>query len=550
MYVPRFVSYGRVKAIQVIAILGTFTMVLILFRLHTTPPKHHSIYDYTEGKTSPWRDWDNDTEARRPQEVKFLSHLISAHGLTREVPWYSRRIQTSFTAKSRMSMTQVPAKFLASDFTRARIDDQQLELRSERSTRMAINKAAKDERVNATSLLFGISTTYARLTYASNSLVKDWERWLTDGNGKSNGATLVLTLHNADEHEVRRVTTSLKAQGIDAAVLPSVVDGDATARYAELLRILKDRNSELSAKGKAKKYIGLVDDDVFFPAMSSLMRKLSKFSPDKEYYIGAPSESSDWTVEMDKTQLTYGGGAVFLTSPMVTKLTSLPCMDEKQRREEPRRSSQWDLFLYECITTHSDLNLQVLPSYYNPEDEDVYGDHQISIDGYGSGIQPLTLHHYKNSHRFDAGKGHLVTSVCGEDCFFQRFLFRDGWILVNGYTLSHYPDGVDALPVRGHPAQAETEGEPKSVVGHRLVVDRPDRPSDMKVIAWRGPKRTWRLLDAKITESGEVWQAYVKRKGGSPFDDFDDRLPGDVVHSEEDHSDVDSVIVLIWEPPR
>ncbi len=71
----------------------------------------------------------------------------------------------------------------------------------------------------------------------------------------------------------------------------------------------------------------------------------------------------------------------------------------------------------------------------------------------------------------------------------------------------------------------------------------------MELIAWRGPKRTWRLLDSTANAKGEVWQAYVKRRGATrSYGDVDDFVPGDTVHADDGPASEDSVIVLIWQP--
>ena len=566
----RVVSYGRARAIRIFAAVLACTVLLLTVRHYPSKPPPPSIYDYTDGRTSLQTDRANITysDDGRPEENHFLSHLVNTHGLSNKVTWYSRRVQSSYSSSARLSVTDVSSAFLRNGFSPARADDKNLVPPVKKSLKLPFTLSAKSNEVDASALLFGISTSYSRLTYANNSLIKDWERWLTDGKGSSNGASLVLTLHNSNKDEVAHISRALEVLGIDAVVRQSAADGDAASRYVELLHLLRSqKEATAEGGGNAKSYFALADDDVFFPSLSKLLRKLSRFPPAEEHYIGAPSERSDWVVENNQT-LTGGGGAVFLTLPMAEKLAALPCLQQRSGKKGEtswRRSGQWDFALYDCATTFTSpqsspaVRLRVLPSYYDPsseDDQDPSGDGTASsYEGYGGGIQPLTLHHYKNWHRFEAGRGHTVASVCGEDCFLQRFLFADGWVLVNGYAISQYPDGVDALPAARRKAklvvqdssdEAETHGP---AVSDSIVIDKPDLPGDPKVIAWRGRKRTWRLLDARVLENGEVWQAYIKKKeGGNWPGDVQDRLPDDPVHSEEEKSDLDSVILLIWEP--
>lgn len=558
-------SYGRVKVVRLAAVALLLTAaLLVLLHNRRQASRQPSIYDYTEGRTSPWRDWKNKHNATRSAEVNFLDHLIKKHALTSEVTWSARVVQAKYGAgaagQGRPSVTDVAGKLVPKPWANARIQDDRLRLQVDRTAlTLPVAAGARPNETDASALLFGISTTYSRLAYLDFSLLKDWERWLTDGAGKSNGASLLLTLQRSSAAEAARTEKTLRSMGFDATVLLS--DGTGESAYVDLVHELKRHST--SEGGKGKRYVALVDDDIFFPNMGRLVQKLSKFDPGKEYYIGAPSERSDWVIESNKT-FTYGGGAVFLTRPMLEQLTHLSCMSNKPAAAAPESrlaGEQWDLLLYECITAHTSADLHVLPSFYNPEEEQLYSDHDRRIlvaEGYASGAQALTLHHYRNLHRFEAGKGHMVASACGEACFLQRFRFRDNWILVNGYTLSHYPDGVDTLRLKKEPKkqkQLEDEDGQQVVFGRRIVVDgdsdaRSSSSGDgVKVIAWAGRKRTWRLLDARVGEGGEIWQAYVKRRGGgNSFGEIDERPQGDAVHAEEETTDRDSVVVLIWQP--
>ncbi|KAI0838941.1 glycosyltransferase family 31 protein [Hypoxylon sp. FL0890] len=555
--------YGRVRTLQILASFLIFCILLSTLRLYRRQPPPPSIYDYTDGKTRGARQ--NETGITPPvsDETSYLRYLVREYRLTNEVPYFARRIRPQFDSKTRKSMTEISdSKFMSRDFQRVRVDDEQLDLHAEKTIPISVTKSATPDQVDASALLFGVSTSYDRLTYGNSSLIRDWARWLTNGNGASNGASLVLTLHRATTREINHISSTLHEKGIDAVVLPTDDTQGSTARYLDLIQLLNSRKGELQGEGREKKFLGLVDDDIFFPSMGKLLSRLSKYDVRKKLYLGLPSERSDWIVENNVT-LTYGGGAVFFTPPMITAISQLPCLNSTTQPLSPSssesRTGQWDEALYTCITSHpgssshSDTKLHIIPSLYTPSDD------LFSLrTGYESGVQPLTLHHYKHRHRFDPGKAHLVSSLCGESCFLQRFFFReDGWVLVNGHSVAEYPDGVDVLSVTGSTLResgGRNKNKNKVRVDEHLIFDKEDSPErrmeDRKVISWAGTKRTWRLLDARIGANGEVWQAYVKRKG-SPvtYGDEDDRLPeDDTVHTQDGPSDVDSVIVLIWEP--
>ena len=548
MFLPR-VPYGQVKALVLVVTFLAMTLVSLMYRMYKQP----APYEFTEGRTSPWHEWNKTAPRIQSEEVQYLKYLVQTYGLTKDVRWHSRRMRSTYSASKRLSMTDTTLRFMpAGDSIRINVDDENLDLSSEQPVNLVLHRSARPDELDASAFLFGISSTYSRLIYANHSLIRDWQRWLTDGKGTSNGAQVLLALHDASKTEIDKITRILQSAGIDAAVTSSKPSLDTASRYMDLLQsLMQNQDKGEKRSSMQRKFLSLIDDDTFFPSMDKLLRELAKFKNDEPYYIGVPSERSDWFVERNES-MTYGGGAVFVTQAMAEMAAS--CFRKDKRDNEFGSGSAWDAVLYDCISKNTEENLHILPSFYSPEDDQRYGQETISNEGYGGGIQPLTLHHARNWHRFEAGKGHLVTSVCGEDCFLQRFQFKDDWILVNGYSITNFPDGMDAIPLKkGSKLLTQDSRDAKPIKIHEsIVLDSTERlaeTADMKMIVWTGRKRVWRLADSKLLDNGEVWQAYIKRKDGGNWDDYvDRRLSGDRIHSDEERTDRDSVIVLIWEP--
>lgn len=552
MFRPVYFS-GRVRWLHFFVTFIIICILLSAVRYHRPPPRPPSIYDYTDGKTV--GTWLNETlnEVLVTDEASYLKDLASEYGLSENIPFYARRIRPSHKSDMRNSMTDTGLKFMARDFEQVQLEEERLHLHAEKAVHLTVKRSTTPDQLDASSLIFGISSSYGRLTYADDALIRDWARWLTDGKGRTNGASIVLTLHRATNAEVSYLSTKLRGLGIDAVVLAANESSDVTARYVELLHMLSRRNDEFSRDGETKRFLALVDDDVFFPSLGKLLDRLARFDESDKVYLGMPSERADWTVENNIT-LTYGGGAVFFNIRMANDLIQLPCLHEDNSDVEgelkPRGDAYWDEHVYKCVSQNTDEDMHVLPSFYVPED-----DYHGLRTGFEGGLQPLTLHHYKHRHRFEPWKSHMVASVCGEDCFLQRFSFRDSWILVNGHTISHYPDGVEVVSMPRTSRlvmQQDRDKEREVQTAARLVIEPiegADRNKQRKVVSWTGVKRTWRLLDARMGEKGEVWQAYAKRRG-SPmsYGDEDDWLPDDTVHAQDGPSDEDSVIMLIWEP--
>ncbi|KAK7927013.1 hypothetical protein PG985_004011 [Apiospora marii] len=652
---PRSRGRSRVRFHQIAGAALVFFVMLSLLRMarrsRSARSPQRSIYDYTEGQTAP-RGGGGRGDHRRGDIVperemaEYLRDLVSRHGLTQNITFHARRIRPEFKPRQkRESMTVIRKKFgPLHGFTSLQVapaadgeDDDRHELKRasqqhQQSLPPTTAAAAYIEpavltlplpgppelpdQVDATALLFGIATTYSRLVASNASLLHDWSRWLTDGRGRSNGAGLLLVLHRASASETGHVGAKLRELGIDATVRSSSSaaagvggsspDGDGTWSYLELVgrlalharNIFKEETGDTKKRGgQDRKYLGLVDDDVFFPSMHRLLARLGALDPAESAYVGLPSEQADWTTteEGGNATMTYGGGAVFLTRPLAEAVSKMPCARQPQKVEQQTgvneappgpqtaaeeaaaETGQWDERLYRCITAHHSSRLRIMPSLYTSDEEGGDG-------GYDSGLRPLALHHYRQRHqRFVPSRAHLVASLAGEGSFLQRFLFRgDGWVLVNGHSIAEYPDGVDLVPLSRvsnpkKPLSVLVTQQPHEILyndkenvrdnsngrgatnirpASRIAIDsdaaQKQERKDQKVVSWTGVKRVWRHLDSRIVrdETGtvkEVWQAYVKHAG--PTLEYDDGMldPSDTVHRQDGVSDLNSVIVLIWE---
>ncbi|KAI1334805.1 hypothetical protein F5Y15DRAFT_264145 [Xylariaceae sp. FL0016] len=559
------VSCGRGLSLPILLSFLIACILLSTLRLYGRQPAPRSIYDYTEGKTRGARLNETKPMHRDSEETAYLRYLVQQYGLSRELPYSSQRIQPVYSEKKWKSMTETSSNFMPNDFEWIHADDEELDLQAGKTVKLPLARSAAPSEADASALIFGISTSYGRLIHANSSLIHDWARWLTDGNGRSNGASLVLTLQRASSAEVGYIMSKIQEAGIEAIVLAADDKMDNTARYLDVIQRLAHRRYVLSQEGSDKSFFALIDDDVFFPSMNRLMSRLGDFDAEDEIYLGMPSERADWVVENNVT-LTYGGGAIFFSGPMLDTLRDIPCLDATAHKStfDSKTTSQWDEHLYTCISRHTSRDLVLLPSLYTPADDDDDDDAAVFAGlrtGYESGVPALSLHHYRHRHRFAAGPAHLIASLCGDASFLQRFRFRDGWVLVNGHSVSQYPDGVDVVPLRASPSlltaqqdhdiRAQTQTQPESrlriVKGPAAAGD--GAREDRVVVSWAGTKRTWRLLDARVTADGAVWQAYVKRRGSILlYGDEDDHVPDDTIHTQDGPVDHDSVIVLMWEP--
>ncbi|KAH6895552.1 hypothetical protein B0T10DRAFT_478272 [Thelonectria olida] len=465
-----------------------------------------------------------DTQGPTAEE-QYLSRLKKQYGLTNNIAWTAWRMRTLEQGSEFASVTNIDAEFHSNEFRFVNVDTpKRRELVAQMQLDVVVPESPLPHQVDASDFLFAVSTTYLQVMEAEFAMVKDWARWMTGGNRYGNGATFILVLDMAKDHQVAELSEILKFHGIDAYVTTSTAHMSAAQRYLGMLQIIKDFSATLASKGQHKKWYGILDEKIFLPNLSYLQRRLFSYNSDDELYIGLPSERSDWAIGQGFVT-TYGGGAVFLTRAAVSHIPELPCFQGAPDGNSDEK--RWDSMLQDCVTQHTKMTMRVLPSFYSPSDNDEYAER---TDSYETGVQPLALHHSDERHRLTPSVAHLVADVCGEACFLRRYRFRDNWVLVNGYTITEYPDGMNMADM---PTSAPAPSH-KSVIGP-VSVD--EDAIQRKVLFWTGRRNVWRLVDSAVGNHGDVWQAYVKRGAAEDTPSFK--------RSEEDI--MDSVIVLIWE---
>ena len=149
------------------------------------------------------------------------------------------------------------------------------------------------------------------------------------------------------------------------------------------------------------------------------------------------------------------------------------------------------------------------------------------------GASWLSLHHYRGNGWHIAHPWHYtkVARICGEDCTLQRFQTADDFVISNGFSVVHYPQGIDFN---------------LNQVERTFVAAPPDKGWNMdfkfgpqrKSLLKTGRKLSWDLQESTVNEDGTVSQVYIRRSGdwrwknpnGSPI------------------SKLDGIIELVWVP--
>ena len=471
-------------------------------------------------------------ESRISFEEEYLERLAGTYKLGNETTWHAWRIQPSMDLRKTDSVTTVQAKFVPDSDAIKAIDLQNPirgDLRVSKRMELPVPGPWQQGASDGADFLFGISTPYERVAARNWAMMHAWRRWLTNSKGKSNGAGLVLMLDNANEEQLTEVDEIMHGFGIAAYVTSTAETASKARRYYELIRVMKTYGATIAASGERKAWFGVIEDTIFFPSMSFLRQRLSSYDASQTWYLGLPSERSDWPQDGGSVT-TYGGGAVLLTRSAVSTIPKLQCL--RPEKGSPFRAQKWDVTLRDCVERHAGIKMHVIPAFYSPHD----AEYKSQLAGHELGVRPLVLHDYEQRHGIETGKAHMVAGVCGEACFMHRYVFNDNWVLINGATISHHPDGLIDEPQK-HGTHKHTHDDmfappSKASISGQLVTD--DARVDRKPLRWNGRRSVWRLLDSAAGTDGSVWQAYLKRRA-------DDGSDG------SDADGLDSLIVLIWE---
>jgi hypothetical protein len=450
--------------------------------------------------------------------ASHLAHIKQRYDIEGELDYFTRIVRfRRIHDLQRKSLTIVPQALLNPTMTpidsTRQTDGDIVDAVGNGPLKFEVPLSGLPSTVNASQLMFGISTTFQRLNESNGDIISDWKYWLTDGYGASNGAKLLLLLWDASEAELQDARTLLDDAGIDANVDRSK-DRDMAVRYINLIPLLYQQ-----VDSRNTKWLILCDDDTFFPSMHGLNEKLDSFDYSKQLYIGTLSEDIE-ALERHGSQA-FGGAGVILSLPMAKTITqSIRSCSSASKLEEA--GWQGDKLLHNCIYDNSNTRLVLLPDLWQL---DFRGD---ASGFYEWGHKPLSLHHYRGGgwHKARPLQFSKIAHICGEDCILQRFLTNDNFI-ISGHSIAYYPLGIvfDTSLV-------ERTFEPLWERGWNFdYVFGPQRPA----LKDSGQKISWEIQGSEVRPDGSVLQTYLRRKDHIRWTANDQR-----------RGDHDSVIELIW----
>ncbi|RYP64990.1 hypothetical protein DL770_009088 [Monosporascus sp. CRB-9-2] len=458
-------------------------------------------------------------------DVPHIESLMNRFDLQDGFQYLKRYVKINRQPITRKSITKLdqeflPTHFSAYDLTNPRTlgDEQCLE-----PLELPVPESPYPASGNLSDFMFGVSTTFKRFNGEETSPVNEWVYWMTDGKGHSNGAKLILLLLDATEEEIQRATTVLRNLGIDVDVYHSDSSMEMAVRYLTLIPTLYNHPERVN-----KKWLVSCDDDTFFPSVHTLAQKFEEYDPNEMLYIGTLSEDVN-NVDRHGSQA-FGGAGVFISVPLAAQVARdyESCKTEEKILES---NSGWgpqgDILLRKCIYENTETRLSILHGLYQL---DLYGD---PSGFYESGVNPISLHHFKGGgwHFARPWQYTKLAHVCGEDCTFMRFRTTDDFVISAGYSVAHYPNGINFNLMQ---MERTFAAAPQDKGWNLDYVFDPQRPSLLKT----GRKISWELQEAVFNEDNTLTQYYTRKANDWRWVDAHD----------EPMSQSDGLIELVWLP--
>ena len=342
-------------------------------------------------------------------------------------------------------------------------------------------------------LLFSVATTYKRLRESLST----FEHWLSH-----TGAALIALV--VDQPEAGKPLNldfqALVQEYADAGIKMKIVmphDPRHTVPQSHMMMI-QDMLDYIDAENTTTQWLGVLDDDTFFPSLHALSDVLAQYDHTVPAYLGAISEN------LNQAAIglgAFGGAGIFLSVPLARQIAPFleSCLTERGG----------DMQIMECIHNNTPTRLQQVQGL---QQQDFHGDPSGFFE---SGWRFISLHHFKSWYFAPVKEMAAVVDVCG-DCFLQRYSFDDNTVLANGYSISIYPNGYpDLTRMEGTWDKAEENRRFQWSLGPLRPRMSPEN------------KQQYRLVDAFRDANGALRQIFVRR--GNP-----------------ERHEVDEVIDFIW----
>lgn len=369
---------------------------------------------------------------------------------------------------------------------------------------LPVPKADPESHGQYAHLLFGAATSSKRLRDSKQS----FGHWLADS-----GATLVCMITDKPKELLSLDFEALEAEFAASGMKLKLVGRQDVRHTPEQSHMMLIRNLLSYSIGSSAQthWLGILDDDTFFPSLHALSSQLARHDHTRSQYLGALTENADALHQ--GILAAWGGAGIFLSLALAKEIEPHldGCLNDRGG----------DMLIMACIHAHSHARLTPVEGLWQMG---FMGD---TAGMYESGRKMLSMHHWKSWHWLPVQEMAVVTHVCG-DCFLERFIF---------------PAPEDERPSKNGNLKSFSGKSGATVlnVGYSINVYSEDLPDLSRVEqtwdgidAWKqyewsvGPfrprldrrkKKTWWLKTAFQGEKGELIQVYLHEGGQEGKDD-------------------------------
>src|SRR6266536_4995672 len=224
-----------------VAALTIFALFLFIYTFRpTTEPFTHQLTHLQTGSQL--------YQAHCTINATYMQSLQQRYKLGDKVDYGRRYVRFRRQDIERQSLTKIDKDLFPKGFDLIDMQNPPMETTCLKPLAVPVPRSPYPSTVDASDFLFGVSTTFKRLTDPKIGPMKEWTHWLTDGKGKSNGAGLILRLIDATEAEMEEAKHAMTSVGIDVQVFPSDSNIEMAKRYLSLLPALYNDSTRKSRK--------------------------------------------------------------------------------------------------------------------------------------------------------------------------------------------------------------------------------------------------------------------------------------------------------------